>query len=94
MTDKELQEYKFNKADEIADKINPPWNTKVSRSLFTDAAEMGFDCAVELMRKENEKLVIRIEGMILSLQTHGQNIDVKFHIDWLDKALKEYRGEK
>jgi predicted TIM-barrel fold metal-dependent hydrolase len=30
----------------------------------------------------------RVKGMILSLQKHGQNIDVKFHIDWLNEAVK------
>jgi hypothetical protein len=38
-----------------------------------------------------EQLETRIKGMILSLQTHGQNIDVKFHIDWLKEVLNENR---
>ncbi len=40
---------------------------------------------------------IRIEGIILSLQKHGQNIDPAFHIEWLIKAQtlinKALKGE-
>lgn len=39
-----------------------------------------------------DKLAVRVKGMILSLQKHGQNIDVNFHLDWLRKALVEYEG--
>jgi len=43
--------------------------------------------------KKSEVLETRIEGMILALKQHGQNIDAEFNINWLQGALKQWRGK-
>lgn len=40
------------------------------------------------LEKAKDRLRVRVEGMILSLEKHGQNINVQFHIDWLSKGLE------
>ena len=39
--------------------------------------------------KEIERLRTRIEGMILSFNKHGANIDVGFHVKWLSEVLNK-----
>lgn len=57
------------------------------------AARKHADDAVVQERTRAEHLKTRVEGLILSLQKHGQSIDVQFHIDWLRKGLAAYQGE-
>lgn len=40
------------------------------------------------MYEDLDRYKVRIEGMILSLAKHGQNIDVEFHINWLQSTLE------
>lgn len=46
-----------------------------------------FSKKVKELEAENARLRVRVEGTILSLKKHGQNINVEFHIDWLSEAL-------
>lgn len=46
---------------------------------------------IKCKTKDEELKILQtaIKGMILSLLTHGQRIDVKFHIDYLHGALRQ-----
>lgn len=48
---------------------------------------------LQVLQQENERYKTRINGMILGLKEHGQNINVQFHIDWLEKALTKEPAE-
>ena len=51
----------------------------------------------EKLTAEAEALAVRVEGIILSLDKHGHNINVEMHTDWLREAMArwdKYKGEK
>ncbi len=39
------------------------------------------------------ELEIKVHGMVISLERHGQNIDPQFHIEWLNKTLVKARAK-
>lgn len=63
----------------------------------TKTLETGAQWMHDKLMPRTEQLAVRVEGMILSLVVHGTNINLQFHIDWLQEALQAYKelmGEK
>lgn len=62
--------------------------TSVRRTDEMDwAFRAGFDANTAIMIEREEVLRTRIDGTILALQTHRQNIDPDFLIKWLSDVL-------
>lgn len=50
--------------------------------------------AYQELLAQAEALAVRVDGMILSLQKHGENIDPEFHIGWLKNQLDAWTAFK
>ena len=61
--------------------------------VIEKAAYDALQAENEKLKKQVERLRVKVEGMILSLQKHGTNINVMFHIGWLNEALSETEEE-
>jgi len=102
MTDKELKEIRDKNAFKYGDERGGTTTTKQGSYAYTDYLA-GFDCAIELMRKENEDLKSELDALNKVYYMNREYIEIvkarltnQGYLTELDikNDIEKYRGKK